>query len=48
MQALEIGAHIGGALIAQIAILLERLVNDPLQFRAEDRDSVAPARSEFS
>src|ERR1700690_4564532 len=37
MQALEVRAHIGGALIAEIALLLERLVNDALELRREFR-----------
>jgi hypothetical protein len=29
---LEIGSHIGGVLIAQIAVFLHRFVDDPFQF----------------
>ena len=32
LQALEIGAHLRGVLIAQVAVFLQRLVDDPFQF----------------
>ena len=33
MHALEVGADVGGVLIAEIAILLQRLMNDALEVR---------------
>ena len=32
LQPLQVGSHVGGVLIAQIAVLLQRLVDDPFQF----------------
>src|SRR5215467_13753588 len=37
LQTLEVGTHLGRALVAQIEILLERLVDDALQFQRKIR-----------
>ena len=39
LQPLEIGQHVGGVLVAQAAILLERLVDDPFELGGQLRDS---------
>ena len=43
LQALQIGAHVGRVLVAQVAILLQRLVDDVFQLRTADRDSAGSA-----
>ena len=35
LQALQIGAHVGGMLVTQIAVLLQRLVNDAFHLRRQ-------------
>ena len=42
-QALQIGAQIGGVLIAQLHVFLEALVDDVLEFGGHTADSAAPA-----
>ena len=42
LQPLQVGSHVGGVLIAQIAIFLQRLVDDVVPVRRAHRDSAAP------
>ena len=44
LEPLQIGSHVGRMLIAQIAVLLQSLVDDPFQFRPARRDSAAPRK----
>ena len=44
LQALQIGAHFGGALIAKLAIFFEGLADDALEFRRNVRIRAARAR----
>jgi hypothetical protein len=37
LQSFEVGSHIRGTLIAQVAIFLQRLVNDPFEFGGQVR-----------
>ena len=37
LQSLEVGPYVGRALIAEIAVFLQRLVDDAFQFRREVR-----------
>src|SRR4029077_2677215 len=37
LKALQIGAHVGGMLVAQIPVLLQRLINDALQLGGQIR-----------
>ena len=38
LEALEVGAHFGGVLVAQIAILFQGAVDDVLELGEGDRD----------
>ena len=37
LQPLQIGAHVGGVLVAQVAVFLQRLVNDAFELRRQIR-----------
>ena len=35
LQALQVGSHVGRALVAQVAVFLQRLVDDVFQFQRQ-------------